>query len=171
MAVYTGLREGDILSLKWKDVDLTKGVIRAAEEKTGKIRNIVLNSDMKTLLRSLQVRGEYVFPRKKGKPFKDVKKSFQAAVEDAGIEQSKDRRKKIVFHTLRHTCISLLTERGADTTMVKNYVARASEEMTQQYTHLSQEHTRRTAEILNGLCRIEGFYGNNLETVPVAVSA
>ncbi len=59
-----------------------------------------------------------------------------------GIEQSDDRRRKIVFHTLRHTCISLLTERGADTTAVKNYVAHASEEMTKHYTHLSEEYAR-----------------------------
>ena len=161
MAIYTGLRKGDILSLKWKDVDLERGVIQVTEKKTGKTRNIVLNNDMKTLFKSLRVRGEYVFPGRNGKPFKDVKKSFQTALEDAGIEQSKDRRKKIVFHTLRHTCISLLTERGADTTMVKNYVAHASEEMTQQYTHLSQEYARRTAEILNGLCGLR----ESMETI------
>lgn len=164
-AVYTGLRKGDILSLKWKDLDLEKGVIQLIEKKSGKTRNIVLNSDMKTLLKSLRVKGEYVFPGKNGKPFKDVKRSFQSALEDAGIEQSEDRRKKIVFHTLRHTCISLLTERGADTTMVKNYVAHASEEMTKQYTHLSQEYARRTADILNGLCEVNLVHGNKMETI------
>lgn len=162
-AVYTGLRKGDILSLKWKDVDLEKGFIQLTEKKTGKTRNIVLNADMKTLFKSLRVRGEYVFPGKNGKPFTDVKESFQSALEDAGIEQSKDRRKKIVFHTLRHTCISLLTERRADTTMVKNYVAHASEEMTEHYTHLSQKYARKTADILNGLCRVEEIYGNNAQ--------
>jgi len=55
--------------------------------------------------------------------------------------------------------------------MVKNYVAHASEEMTEHYTHLSQEYARKTAEILNGLCRVEGVYGNNLETIPNTVSA
>jgi integrase len=170
-AIYTGLRKGDILSLKWKDVDLEKGVIQVIEKKTEKTRNIALNNDMRTLLKSLRVRGDYVFPGKNGKPFKDVKKSFQSALEDAGIEQSKDRRKKIVFHTLRHTCISLLTERGADTTMVKNYVAHASEQMTEHYTHLSQEYARKTADILNGLCRVEEVYGNNLETIPNTATA
>ena len=85
--------------------------------------------------------------------------------EEAKIEQSDDRRYKIVFHTLRHTCVSLLTERGADTTAVKNYVAHASEEMTKHYTHLSEEYARRTAQILNGLCGVISVYGNNLETM------
>ena len=170
-AVYTGLRKGDILSLKWKDVDLERGLIQVIEKKTGKIRNIVLNSDMKTLLNSLLVKGPYVFPGRNGKPFKDVKRWLQSALEDAGIEQSEDRRQKIVFHTLRHTCISLLTERGADTTMVKHYVAHASEEMTKQYTHLSQEYARRTAEILNGLCGVNLIYGNKMETTHQLASA
>lgn len=164
-AVYTGLRKFDILNLKWRDIDLKKGLIRLEEAKMGKTRNIVLNSDMITLLQSLPVKCQYVFPNKHGKPFRDIKRSFETALKEAKIEQSDDRRYKIVFHTLRHTCISLLTERGADTTAVKNYVAHASEEMTKHYTHLSEEYARRTAEILNGLCEVITVHGNNLETM------
>jgi integrase len=164
-AVYTGLRKSDIFNLKWRDIDLKKGLIRLEEAKTGKTRNIVLNSDMITLLQSLPVKCQYVFPNKHGKPFKDIKRSFETALKEAKIEQSDDRRHKIVFHTLRHTCVSLLTERGADTTAVKNYVAHASEEMTKHYTHLSEEYARRTAEILNGLCGVIPVHGNNLETM------
>ena len=163
-AVYTGLRKSDIFNLRWRDIDLEKGLIRLEEAKTGKTRNIVLNSDMITLLQSLPVKCQYVFPNKDGKPFRDIKRSFETALKEAGIEQSNDRRHKIVFHTLRHTCVSLLTERGADTTAVKNYVAHASEEMTKHYTHLSEEYARRTAEILNGLCGVIPVHGNNLET-------
>jgi len=164
-AIYTGLRKSDIFNLKWRDIDLKKGLIRLDEAKTGKTRNIVLNSDMITLLQNLPEKCQYVFPNKHGKPFKDIKRSFETALKEAKVEQSDDRRYKIVFHTLRHTCISLLTERGADTTAVKNYVAHASEEMTKQYTHLSKEYARRTAEILNGLCGVIPVYGNNLETM------
>jgi integrase len=164
-AVYTGLRKGDVLNLKWKDIDLERGIVRLTEQKTGKTRNIVLNNDMRTLLHSLPVKGDYVFPGKDGKPFKDVKRSFQTALRDAGIEQNSDRRYKIVFHTLRHTCVSLLTERGADTTMVKNYVAHASQEMTERYTHLSEEYARKTADFLNGLCGIKFENGNKMETI------
>lgn len=162
--ILTGLRKSDILNLKWRDIDLKKGLVQLEEAKTGKIRNIVLNGDMITLLRGLPVKCQYVFPNKHGKPFTDIKRSFETALEKAGGKQSEDRRHKIVFHTLRHTCVSLLTERGADTTSVKNHVAHASEEMTKHYTHLSEEYARRTAEILNGLCGVIPVHGNNLET-------
>lgn len=163
-AVYTGLRKTDLLTLKWKNVDLERGVIRLAEEKTGKTRNIVLNKDMITILQSLAVKGEYLFPNRNGKPYKDVKRSFDKALKKAGIKQSEDRREKIVFHTLRHTCISLLTEKGADTTAVKNYVAHADEKMTAHYTHLSEEYARRTSDLLDGLCGVNLLYGNKMET-------
>ncbi len=163
-AIYTGLRKSDIFNLKWRDIDLEKGLIRLEEAKTGKTRNIVLNSDMITLLQSVPEKCQYVFPNKHGKPFKDIKRSFETALKEAKVEQSDDRRYKIVFHTLRHTCISLLTERGADTTAVKNYVAHASEEMTKHYTHLSKEYARRTADILNGLCGVMTVCGNKMET-------
>jgi integrase len=163
-AVYTGLRKSDILNLKWRDIDLEKGLIRVIEQKTGKIRNIVLNDDMRILLHSLPVKGEYVFPGKNGKPFKDVKKSFQTALIKAGIERGEGKQ-KIVFHSLRHTCISLLTEKGADTTAVKNYVAHADEKMTEHYTHLSEEFARRTSDLLNGLCGVNLLHGNKMETI------
>jgi integrase len=163
--VYTGLRKGDILNLKWQDIDLEKGIIRLVEAKTKKTRVIVLNEDMRKLLQILPVKGEYLFPNKHGKPFRDIKRSFETALRDGGIKQGEDRRSKIVFHTLRHTCISLLQEKGADTTAVKNYVEHASEEMTRQYTHLSEEYARRTASILDGICGVDSLDRNKMETI------
>jgi hypothetical protein len=49
--------------------------------------------------------------------------------------------------------------------MVKNYVAHASQEMTESYTHLSEEYARKTADFLNGLCGIEFKDGNKMETI------
>jgi len=164
-AIYTGLRKSDIFNLKWTDIHLERGLIKLTEQKTGKARYIVLNSDMRTLLHKLPVKGEYVFPNKDGKAFTDIKRSFQTAIADAGIKQSEDRKHKVVFHTLRHTCISLLTEKGADTTAVMNYVAHASEEMTEHYTHLSEEYARKTADFLNGLCGINLEDGNKMGTI------
>lgn len=149
--IYTGLRKGDLLSLKWENVDLEKALIRLTEQKTGKTRNIVLSDDMLTLLKGLPVRGEYVFPGKDGKPFGDVKRSFQTALKDAGIKQSDDPKQKIVFHSLRHTCVSLLHERKADTSQVQTYVGHASVEMTKHYTHLTDEYKKKTGNLLNGL--------------------
>lgn len=164
-AVYTGLRKRDILNLRWQDVDLEKGAVRLIEAKTKRVRIIVLNEDMKKLLQILPVKGEYLFPNKDGKPFRDIKRSFETALKDAAIKQGENPLEKVVFHTLRHTCITLLQEKGADTTAVKNYVEHASEEMTRRYTHLSEEYARRTASILDGICGVDSLDRNKMETI------
>jgi|GEM_PF-4222403 len=88
-----------------------------------------------------------------------------------GSNRGRIGERRLSFHTLRHTCISLLTEKGADITMVKNYVAHASEQMTERYTHLSEEYARRTADILNGLFEFSKLHGNKMETTHLPASA
>jgi len=76
-AVYAGLRKGDVLNLKWKDIDLERGIIRLTEQKTGKTRDIVLNNDMRTLLHSLLVKGDYVFLGRMESPSRMSKDRFR----------------------------------------------------------------------------------------------
>jgi integrase len=109
-----------------------------------------MGRDLQTLFMGLPVKGEWVFPGRNGKPFRDIRKALDTAIRKAGIDPGKGTM-KIVFHTLRHSAISQLIECGADTTMVQNYVAHASPEMTNNYTHLSEEYRRKTGELLDGL--------------------
>jgi len=166
MGIYTGLRKGDILNLEWRNVDLERGLIVLVEAKTEKKRYIVLNPDLSTLLKSLPVKGAYVFPGRNGKPRTDVKKSFYKALNEAGIEQSKDRKTKAVFQTLRHSCITLLHERGADTSAVRGFIGHASEKQTEDYTHLTEQFQRRVGDLLTGLVDVGKIVevGHNLVT-------
>jgi integrase len=166
MGVYTGLRKGDILNLQWKNVDLERGLIVLVEAKTEKKRYIVLNPDLLTILKSLPVKGEYVFPGKNKKPIKDVRKSFYKALKEAGVEQAEDREMKTVFHTLRHSCITLLRERGADGSAVQGFIGHASEKQTEDYTHLTEQFQRRVGDLLTGLVDVGKIVevGHNLVT-------
>jgi hypothetical protein len=46
-----------------------------------------------------------------------------------------------------------------------NLVAHASEEMTRRYTHHAEEHARKTATILDGLCGVDLLDRNKMETI------
>lgn len=116
---------------------------------------------MVTLFQELPVKGEYVFPGRKGKPLTSVKQSFATAIKDAGLDPG-ERNQKIVFHTLRHSCVSQLIERGADSLMVRNYVNHASTQMTERYAHLSEEYQRRTGQLLDGLYDAEKVTGKKI---------
>ncbi len=98
------MRKGDIFRLRWSEIDLKKGPIILVEQKTAKTRIINLSNDAMTVIRNLPVKGEHVFPGRAGKPLTDVKRSFARAVRDSGIDPGKGLN-KVVFHTLRHSCV------------------------------------------------------------------
>jgi integrase len=126
-ALLTGLRRGDLLSLKWANVDLEKGVLFFNEQKKRSKRRIkVLNSDMIELLKSIpHGESETIFNGRDGKPLKDIKRSFRTALKKAGI-------KDFHFHDLRHTSASYMVMRGASLKAVQEHLGHTSLTMTQE---------------------------------------
>jgi len=145
-ALLTGLRRGDLLSLKWANVDLEKGVLFFNEQKKRSKRRIkVLNSDMIELLKSTpHGESETIFNCPDGKPLKDIKRSFRTALKKAGI-------KDFHFHDLRHTSASYMVMRGASLKAVQEHLGHTSLTMTQRYAHLSPEFQRSEVERLSGV--------------------
>ena len=146
-ALFTGLRKGDILNLKWPDVDLERGLLYFNEQKKmGKLGIKVLNSDMINLLMSIpKGKSDHIFCGPDGKPLKNVQRSFRTALKKAGITD-------FHFHDLRHTSASHMIMRGASPKAVQKHLNHSSLSMTERYAHLSQDFQRSEVERLNGLC-------------------
>jgi integrase len=145
-ALLTGLRRGDILNLKWPDVDMEKGILFFNEQKKKNKRRVkVLNSDMIQLLKSIpKGESQYIFNGPDGKPLRDIKRSFRTALKRAGI-------KNFHFHDLRHTSASYMVMRGASLKSVQEHLGHTSLTMTQRYAHLSPEFQRSEVERLSGV--------------------
>ena len=163
-AIFTGLRKGDLLGLKWSDVDLDRGVLTFREQKKrNKVTTKYLNGDMISLLTGIP-RGtsEFIFngpvsrpkgskqkyiafPDPNGKPVKSVSKSFRTALKRVGIQD-------FHFHDLRHTSASHLLMRGASMKAVQEHLTHSSPAMTNRYAHISEKFQREQIELLNGLC-------------------
>lgn len=159
VALYTGLRRGEILSLRWSDIAFENARLSVRKSKTesGK-RDVYLNSMLHQRLLSLSEleHGEWVFPsparfQTPGQPEKhiaDVKNAFRRAVRLAGI-------KKITFHQLRHTFCSRLADAGVPLPVIQKLAGHASITMTSRYTHPADELKQRAVEVLlkgrNGL--------------------
>ena len=63
MALYTGMRRGEILKLKWQDVDFQRGFIFISDPKGGPDQKIPLNDTAKDLLETVpKTKSPYVFP-------------------------------------------------------------------------------------------------------------
>jgi len=143
VALNTGMRKGEILGLKWRDIDIKRGIIHLSSTKSGEKREVPMNEvAQKTIIGVLKhPESQYVFCNGEGKPYGDVKKSFFTAVRKAGIID-------FHFHDLRHTFASQLVMSGIDLNTVRELLGHKTMEMTLRYSHLSPDHKKRAVDIL-----------------------
>jgi integrase len=110
VAYYTGMRRSEIVNLSWEEVDLSKGFIRLAADrtKTSIGRSIPLHPQVKSMLAGLPkgLKTNRVFLRK-GTPFSEIKTAFRSACNRADI-------KDFTFHDLRHCALNNLRLAGND---------------------------------------------------------
>ena len=144
VALNTGLRRGEIFSLKWPDVDLQRGRLIIRKTKASKERFVPMNATIRELLQSFpRLLSDYVFPSPKtvGR-LTDIKKGFRGAVDKAGIVNLR-------FHDLRHTFATRLADAGTDAYTLMEIMGHADLKTTMIYVHASGEAGRRAVEKLD----------------------
>jgi integrase len=132
LAVCTGMRRGEVLGLRWLDVDIVHTRIMLPQTKNGEGRIVYLNQLAQEVLRSLlgtlQPKSlEKLFPNVS--PEK-VSVAFKRACNSIGISDFR-------FHDLRHTAASWLRMSGADIHTVALLLGHKDLRMAARYQHLS----------------------------------
>ena len=153
-ALNTGMRKGEILNLKWDNVDLRHGFILLDITKNGERREIPINETLRHTLQGITRRLDipYVFyDNATGKPYGDVKRSFATACRRAGI-------KDFHFHDLRHTFASHLVMAGVDITTVSRLLGHNSLTMTLRYSHLAPSHMVKAVDVLDNAINGKGSF-------------
>ena len=149
VAVGTGMRQGEQLSLKWLDVDFQNSLIYISKSiaKSNKRREIPMTEEVKSALLSIprQANSEYIFSNKEGKSNVSLEHAFRRGLKKANIVNFR-------WHDLRHTFASHLVMSGVDLFTVKELLGHSNIEMTMRYSHLSQDHKKRAMRALDGLC-------------------
>ncbi len=151
LELTTGMRRGEIIGLKWRDLNLQTGELRITRQvvKTGaskeisvpktksSVRTILLPPDMVALLAELkkQTKGEWMFPSpvKNGEPRNPtaVYHRFQLILE-------RSHCKKVRFHDLRHTFATMAIENGMDIKTLSAMIGHVSAETTLNiYSHIT----------------------------------
>jgi len=143
VAINTGMRRGEILGLKWHDIDFRRSIIYLLNTKNDERREIPFNNATKTALISVRRQSEspYIFCNKYGKSYISLRTSFFTALKKSGILNFR-------FHDLRHTFASHLVTLGIDLNTVRELLGHKSLEMTLRYAHLSPDHKRRAVDKL-----------------------
>jgi integrase len=147
VAISTGARKGEILGLRWKDVDLVRSVAWLEQTKNGERRVLPLTHHAGDLIRRIGDRvdrnpDDFVFPREDGAAPVDIKKHFVRAVKEAGIEDFR-------FHDLRHCAASYLAMNGATLPEIAAILGHKTLQMVQRYAHLSDQHVTGVVERMN----------------------
>jgi len=135
VALKTGMRQGEILKLKWTDIDWRMGFIRVRAEnaKSKKERFIPMDGVLVGTFDELPRIGEYVFMNAETKTRrKDVRGGFVAACHAAKIPTG--RENGIVFHDLRHFAAFRLVK-TTDIVTAAEILGHADVKMTMRYCH------------------------------------
>jgi integrase len=148
-AAYSGLRRGELIALRWRDVDFERSAIRVAGSfsdgqlttpKSGRGRVVPMVPEVAQVLARLSQRDEstgedgLVFPGELGLYLDGsaLRRRFAAAAERAGL-------RPIRFHDLRHT-FGTLAVRGAESIVeLQNWLGHAEVRTTMRYTHYREQ--------------------------------
>lgn len=152
LAINSGLRRGELLSLQWGAVDLVTRMltVRGTSSKSGQTRHVPLNAEALEVLRTWHCqahdsgREAYVFPGTDGCRLGSVDRSWDTAAKLAGLADFR-------FHDLRHHFASRLVMAGEPIFTVQKLLGHASLEMTQRYAHLGPDTLASAVEKLTRL--------------------
>jgi integrase len=135
MAMKTGARRGELLSLTWRDIDLKTGVASLGKTKNGDRRTLVLLPDVIAALAPFESSGDrFVFGSVRSKY--QVPTSIDSAWRDA-VERAKVKNFK--FHDLRHCCASYMAQAGVPLNVIAEVLGHRKLDMTRRYSHLTTQ--------------------------------
>src|SRR5438477_6940369 len=145
VALHTGMRLGEILNLRWQDLDFSSGFILVQDSKNGQARQVPMDSMISTLLRSWPRLSDLVFTSVlTGGRIVDVRTGFQNACKRAGLTD-------LHFHDLRHTFASQFVMSGGSLYTCQRVLGHKSITMTQRYAHLSPTYKIKAIDRMNTL--------------------
>jgi len=147
-ALCTGMRKNEILTLRWKNVDLNNNIltIEHTNSKSKRTRRIPINTVLKQLLRELRLKSagnDYIFLSSAGNRYKrhdSLKWTFSRACKIANISGLR-------FHDLRHTAATRMIENGVNIVVVSKILGHADLKTTMRYAH-PDDSIREAVEIL-----------------------
>ena len=148
MALFTGMRRGEMFRLKWKDINYEREFIHIRDPKGGPDQEIPLNDAARELLlRHTRTKSPFVFPGRGGRQRTDISKQVRKIKNNAGLP--KDFRP---LHGLRHVYASMLASSGkVDLYTIQKLLTHKSPQMTQRYAHLRDDALRRASDLAGNI--------------------
>ncbi len=152
-ALNTGMRQDEILSLAWPNVDLFRRTAMVVRSKNGEKRTIPLNLTVLVLLKAKakrqDIKSNFVFASETGTKVdhRNLLRAFYNALKKIEIEDFR-------FHDLRHTFATRLAQAGVDLYKISKLLGHKDIKMTMRYSHHYPESLRDGVEVLDRISTI-----------------
>jgi integrase len=143
LLLLSGCRLSEILTLRWADVDVARGLLMLPDSKTG-ARPVWLNAAALAVLETLSTirRGDYVIAGEQpDQPRADLNKPWRQIVKHARLDG-------VTLHPLRHTHASIGVGAGIGLPLVGALLGHRNVKTTQRYAHIANDPARRAAETI-----------------------
>jgi integrase len=147
LLMFTGCRLGEILNLRWSEVDLERGVLNLADSKTGK-KSVILNGPAITIISQLPRIGSHVVAgQDPSKPRVSITRHWYRIRELSGLDGS-DGKPPFRLHDFRHNFASIGVGAGMGLPIIGKLLGHAQSATTQRYAHLDADPLRRAANAI-----------------------
>ncbi|MDZ7337390.1 MAG: site-specific integrase [candidate division KSB1 bacterium] len=146
LGLYAGLRLGEILGLRWRDVDFGANTLTVSGEraKTRKTRTVNLAPQLRKVLLDSVRRGDFVVCKGNGKAYKTGRTLWRRLTKRAGLRDATP-------HALRHTFATGLLHGGVDLFTIQELGGWSSVQMVRRYAHVTVDAKRQAVEKLGAL--------------------
>ncbi len=168
LALHTGLRKTELLTLRWEQVDLSRGAItlgRSTKSKKG--REVPINATAYAVLAPLRASAGGI--EATGRVWRTIGTKIDKAYTGA-LARARIFDPEVDFHTLRRTFASWYTMRGGSLATLQVILGHASIRTTMIYARLDPRHAIGSTDILGGLgvstTSAHGVSENDAETAP-----
>lgn len=137
LALSTGMRRGEIMALRWSQIDLIKQRILLHDTKNGTSRAVPLTGLAHSLIQGMsearRIDTQVVFYGNDPQTPVDLKKPWTTAIAKAKLTDFR-------FHDLRHSAASYLAMNGATTIEIAAILGHKTLQMVKRYSHLANSH-------------------------------
>jgi len=145
LAINTGCRQGELLSLRWSSVDTDAGWLHLEQTKSGARRDVPLNTTARAVLESRRGgKGSLVFPTRRGTQIArtNLARAWRAACARAEVPDCR-------WHDLRHTTGGRVATATGSLLAVQGLLGHRSITMAARYGHLADARVREAVEAVD----------------------
>lgn len=137
-AIYTGMRRGNLLNLKWEELDFVNNLINIfVKDKTvegGRLVSIPMIPKLKRILKKQPRINEFVF-NYEGQPFKNFRRFWEEAIKKAEVPYQN-------FHTIRHTAATWILQETGNLKLTQQILGHKDIKTTTKYAHVLNDEKR-----------------------------